>query len=588
MFSLFHQFNALAQYNECNPVREIELPPLEPKLCTEFNNHEIETLSSNPSGQFTSKFFDVPKDITISENVTFEKCWFNFSPNVKITMIGGLISIPMSIVKLYIVVLFLFVFNTIFAQPLHDANWILGVKLNKGVNIFFNDSINIKKIPIILPSYTEIVSISDKKGRLIAYSNGCAIANRNHEIMDNGLKINPGKENDSYCYNDTGEYIDFGYPLTQGMIFLPHPSDTNLYSLFHIPFEINNSLKKIFSYPLYQSTLDKSKNNGDGAVVLKNKPILKDTINMGQISATKHANGKDWWIIIPKSNSNLYYKLLFTQKGIEKVDTQSIGKAWTDDTDGEVNFSPDGTLFARVNRKYKVSLFDFDRCSGRFSNPRFLEYPKSNAVAAGLAFSPSSRFLYVTNRNELFQFDTQAKDIDSSRILIDTLLPFKNPLETSFYIMQLAPNNKIYIGSTNGVYSFHTIHAPDSLGKKCGFKQNDFQMPAQYYIGLPYMPNYRLGASATPCLIADDDTPSEVPLIVQLYPNPANQQLTVQLFDSSPATIRFYNSVGILVYEKTSAEISTSIEVGAWASGIYFCKVRQGDKEVVQKVVIQN
>jgi Secretion system C-terminal sorting domain len=481
-----------------------------------------------------------------------------------------------------IIVIFLFVFNTNFSQPLHDANWILGTSFKKGTLIhFYKDSIMMQKVPIILPSQVEIVSISDEKGRLIAYSNGCAVANRKHEIMDSGFKINPGKDNDNYCF-------EAGYPVIQGMLFLPNPGDTNLYSLFHVPFEINHTLKKTFSYPLYQSTIDKSKNNGDGAVILKNIPILKDTINEGQISAVKHGNGKDWWIIMPRAKSNLYYKLLFTKKGIEKIDTQSIGTIWTINASGETHFSPDGTLFARVNRKYNVNLFDFDRCSGRFSNPRFLEYPKSNAVAAGLAFSPNSRFLYVTNRNELFQFDTQAKDIDSSRILIDTLLPFKNPLETSFYIMQLAPNNKIYIGSTNGVYSFHTIHSPDSLGKKCNFKQNDFQMPEQFYVGLPYMPNYRLGASATPCLIADDDTPSEAPLTVQLYPNPARQQLTVQLFDSSPATIRFYNSVGILIYEKTSAEISSSIEVGAWVSGIYFCKVRQGGKEAIQKVVIQN
>jgi hypothetical protein len=302
----------------------------------------------------------------------------------------------------FITAFFFFFYTIINAQPFHDANWILGATLNKGTQLVFSkDSVKIQTIPTPIPADGDLVTISDKKGQLIAYSNGCAIANRKHKIMDNGLKINPGKEHYPYCYDVTGEIMQSGYPMVQGMVFLPYPQDTNLYALFHIPVEI--SPKRIFSYPLYQSTVDKSQNNGDGRVTFKNKPILNDSIHTGHIFATRHANGKDWWIVVARSRSNLYYKLLFTEKGIEKIDTQSIGDIWEIDSNlGRLDFSPDGTQFARIMREYKINLFDFDRCSGRFSNPRYLEYRNPKIIETGLAFSPNSRFLYATTGNELY------------------------------------------------------------------------------------------------------------------------------------------------------------------------------------------
>jgi hypothetical protein len=115
--------------------------------------------------------------------------------------------------------------------------------------------------------------ICDSVGNLLFYSNGNAIADRNHEIMLDGTAINNTSHPD---------YID-GYPSKT--LILQKPNSPNLYYLFHSEYPTNingqiiygNALK--FNYTL----VDMNFNNGDGEVVLKNIPILNDTIGGGEL-----------------------------------------------------------------------------------------------------------------------------------------------------------------------------------------------------------------------------------------------------------------------------------------------------------------
>ncbi len=480
--------------------------------------------------------------------------------------------------SIYLFILLLFLTHLSVAQALYDAKWILGTNLEKGVILdFLQDSVTQTKFALQLPVYVDAATISDTRGNLVAYSNGCEIADKNHKIMSNGEEINPGKVHDNYC--------SIGYPMVQGMLFLPHPSDSNLYILFHEASNIESGI--IYSYPLYQTIIDKSKNNNAGEVILKNNPILKDTLVLGQLTATKHANGNDWWIIAPKLRSNIYYKLLFTSKGIVKIDTQAIGTKWLKGSStGAALFNQKGTLYARGEGNQKIHLFNFDRCSGKFSNLQTFDHRDSIMPATGLAFSPNSRFLYVTTGKKIYQFDVQANDIDKSRILIDTYDGFENPLSTKFFICQLALNNKIYIGATNGVKNLHTIHRPDSLGTKCDFKQHDVSLPVQYFGGIPQFPNYRLGAADIICpIVAEENIVAS--LDVRIFPNPASETLTIEV-PSSPlaTTVTICTSLGQVVYKNTVQQ-NTELNVQDWGNGLYFCMVRQGERQMVKKVVVQ-
>jgi hypothetical protein len=88
-------------------------------------------------------------------------------------------------------------------------------------------------------------------------------------------------------------------------------------------------------------------NNGAGLVSPVNVPLIQDTLQYGAISATRHGNGRDWWIIVPKANSNVYYKVLLSPEGAILSDTQPVG------TDvpaqlGQAVISPDGSFYARA------------------------------------------------------------------------------------------------------------------------------------------------------------------------------------------------------------------------------------------------
>ena len=60
-------------------------------------------------------------------------------------------------------------------------------------------------------------SISTEDGELLFYSNGCAVANRFHQVMPNGDSINAGDFFDDWW---DGDCIS-GYPGRQGITMLP-------------------------------------------------------------------------------------------------------------------------------------------------------------------------------------------------------------------------------------------------------------------------------------------------------------------------------------------------------------------------------
>ena len=66
-----------------------------------------------------------------------------------------------------------------------------------------------------------------------------------------------------------------------------------------------------------------------------------------------------------------------------------------------------------VYRTADLDIFDFDRCTGLFSDPVNITIDDSNSLG-GLAFSPNSRFLYVSSVLDVYQYDTEASDIASS------------------------------------------------------------------------------------------------------------------------------------------------------------------------------
>ena len=95
-------------------------------------------------------------------------------------------------------------------------------------------------------------------------------------------------------------------------------------------------------------------------------------------------------------------------------------------------------------------IFDFDRCSGVFSNKFhiplievFDTFPNVLSYVGALSFSPNGQYLYSSWASQIHQFDLAAMDIIGSKVLVaefDT-----SDIPGPFITHQLAPDGKIYI-----------------------------------------------------------------------------------------------------------------------------------------------
>ena len=262
------------------------------------------------------------------------------------------------------------------------------------------------------------------------------------DTLLNGAGISPG------FYTDL--YPD-GIFASQAVLLIPRPvqqfgESTNTYFLFHGT--IDDGPNSAAGH-LYLSTIDMAGDGGLGEAVSKNEIVITDALNVGKITAVRHANGRDWWVFCHKVNTNIYYRILVTPDGVSVDGTQGIGIVRPADV-GQVCFSPDGTKFAYYWGVDDLEVFDFDRCTGLFSDPVFIPIDDTN-TNGGVAFSPNSRFLYVSSVMDIYQYDTEATDIPSSMVHLGTWDGFYSPsppFATAFNIAQLAPDGKVYVHRT--------------------------------------------------------------------------------------------------------------------------------------------
>ncbi len=354
-------------------------------------------------------------------------------------------------------------------------------------------------------------SVSDSKGNLLFYAstwtgggagNKGLVYNRLHQLMANGSGL--------VAQNWYSE-----------MTIVSDPGDTGRFYIFSVG--VTNSSQK----GVYYSVVNMHQNNGLGVVVTKNVPLA--TVHMADcISAIKHANGRDWWVLArPWDSPNLspvktFYKWLVTDQGVSGISTQDIGVP-TISGFVRFKFSPDGSKLAMTHAYGSLQLFDFDRCSGLLSNPVLID-PDLMSVFVyywTACFSASGRFLYAVHLSEnqaadtliniIYQFDLQAPNIAASRYVVALEKKVKFVLgETQFYGgLARAPDDKIYMASgedwgssdpyPDTLYTARNTHLsvinnPEGAGTACNYTPFSFYLGGKRtYWGLPNNPDYELG-----------------------------------------------------------------------------------------------
>ena len=344
---------------------------------------------------------------------------------------------------------------------------------------------------------------------------------------------------------------------------------------------------------LYLTVIDMSLNGGLGAVLQKNQVLINDALNIGKISAVKHANGRDWWVVCHEANSSAFHVSLVTTDGVVSTVVQNIGIIRPADL-GQVCFSPDGSKFAYYWGIEDLDVFDFDRCSGLFSNPVHIDIDDYDQMG-GVAFSPNSQFLYVSSVLDVYQFDVLAPDIPSTQVHIahwDSTYSPSPPFATVFDIAQLAPDGKIYIATGNGTFKLHVINAPDMQGLACDLVQHAITLPTYFMNSLPNHPNYHLGPLlGSPCDTLGLGVLEEQPVVgVSAFPNPCAGHFALN-YPARPET-------GWLEVRDMSGRVVQHERLPAWsqmhavgfedrANGLYLCTVRWGEASISITIALE-
>ncbi len=456
---------------------------------------------------------------------------------------------------------------TVKAQ-LYDAQWALGY--NESVLDFRNaDSVGVYSIPTLEYFTVTNASICDESGKLLYYTNGISLCGING-ILQNGSGLNPC----SY----TGGYSDIGLNIDQAALFIPKPGSSRYYYLFHFSNDAPDSARP---WTIYYSLIDKQGNNDTGIVAEKNIPIYRGPeLRGGGMTACKHANGRDYWLVMEGFNNNRFYKFLITSDSIKGPYVQDIGPIFPVGYDVAYSkFSQDGSKYATsILAGAPILVLNFDRCSGEFSNPITLKklstaFPDQDSIFGCYAveFSPSGQFLYVTNPQELVQYDLWSANVQ------DSLQLFHGDSSDYYSIgeLQLSVNGKLYAGTWNGgLEALHVVNHPDLRGDSAGFVYQGQPTLSIASNCLPNLINYRLGPLVgsgcdTITAIKEAKIENQQPRVI---PNPANKYAYVEMGMQGNYEFDLMNVAGQLMERKKTRQVDI-FDTEHLASGAYFVKV---------------
>jgi hypothetical protein len=389
--------------------------------------------------------------------------------------------------------------TTIVLAQYPDNNWLLGYAYSDSINNEFGlTQLNFTKNQLSIGEETELLYRLGHHNSIISSSNGEDIL-----FFFNGLQVREGDYD--LAVNGDDMYsgpLSLGYDRPQGSLILPFPDNDERYLLLSTYVADNEDLSTVTGHELNYSILEVDEDNRV-TVVEKNQLLETGALHNGQLTATRHANGRDWWIIWPYYSSNRYMRFLLTPQGLERQEDQYSAET-TRTGSGQASFSPDGNYFVMFNGVSSTEgdffdQYDFDRCTGLLSNHRHYNLP-DNGGGAGCAVSHDSRYAYIFSTGYVFQIDLWTDDNIST---LDTVAVYDgglDPFPTLFNRGQLARDGKIYMSSTGSMTKLHVIDYPNRQGAACNVRQRGIELPVHISFGVPNFPFHRLGPlDGSPC-----------------------------------------------------------------------------------------
>jgi gliding motility-associated-like protein len=327
----------------------------------------------------------------------------------------------------------------------------------------FNSGVPVPLLNGAMSTNEGCATISNKQGNLLFYTNGVSVWNKNHATMPNGTGLlgNPSS--------------------TQCGVIVPRPAkNPTIYYIFSVD---DHAGPSGFRYSMVDMTL----NGGLGDVTVKNSLLLTPTTE--KVTAVRHANQRDIWVLTHQWNTNRFYAYLVDSLTLNTTPVMSssgsVHSGSTLNTMGYMKVSPDGDMLAcAIHGQSRVEVFKFNDTTGVVSNPIVLQLP-SWQLTYGIEFSPSSQFLYVTTTQskQLHQFDMFAGN--QAAIQASAVQLANYPAGGEFGGLQLARDGKIYMAVT-GSPSLSVIRKPNEPAPACLYSHTSVSLGGRVsFYGLP-------------------------------------------------------------------------------------------------------
>ncbi len=348
------------------------------------------------------------------------------------------------------------------AYTQQNNNWYFGKKAALTFNSSGSQPVPSVLADCVVSASEAAASISDKNGKLLFYTNGVDVYNKQHKLMLNGANL---RGNISACQT----------------LIIPYPGNDSLYYIFYTD-AVENNLAGGYRY----AVVNMKRDNGKGEVITKD--VLLYASCTERMAAVRHADGINVWVITNDFSSNTFRAWLINCNGLQSAVVSTVGEVLNLDRDqnaGLLKASPDGKLLCQTHFPYTesgptlVQLFDFDNLTGVLSNARSIM--NAGAQYMHCAFSPDSKLLYLSRpynkRIDQYRVDLPGlPSILASRQVFTTL--------KGYYDIELAPDEKIYL-SSNGTM-LGVINLPNIPGPGCNLLEDQVDLtPGGASLGFP-------------------------------------------------------------------------------------------------------
>jgi hypothetical protein len=435
-----------------------------------------------------------------------------------------------------------------------------------------------------------VSQICNKEGKLVAYFNGQELWDRygNKILLEQYYSVEENSYPSRYDIN--------------GSIILPFPGRDSTYVLVSTDDHRFDNISGVTLAEDFSAVIFKERY--DGLLQIMNGiPTLHKAkyCFIGAITANRHANGRDWWLVAPERRGKTFHVFLLDPQGIRYHHSQELDTTILYWSYCPV-FSPDGQWYSRTEIVHtgqqwrtidKIQLFHFDRCSGLFSEPSEIVFPVSDTVGVGqVLFDAKSQYYYIMRVKEIYQGNIQSEFTLENLIKLGSV-NFNLPDANLWSLIGpgfLAPNGKVYTFDGNNNFRSSIIHNPSEEGLACGFEYTGLVKPSCTGFSFGNMPDFNLGPlDGSACDTLGLDNPASVTgEIVKksapvLYPNPVGNKLYGRWEEAwTNRFVTVYDFSGKKVWHGKAAILQSGLDISHLSAGVYFVVI-QGAK--VMKVV---